>query len=299
MPLVTDKNYYLHEKLKEELDFLNKANDKKWDVWGIIDGVEGVAKTTLATSIAYYLNYISGAKLPFGIKNVVYTADQFFEAVDTQPNKTVILWDEFVLGGLSTDAMSKIQKAIISKAVTMRKKQMFVLLLIPYVFLLRRYFAIARTRFMIHVDSPDGISRGHFKYYGYRQKKELFLRGFKSWDYDVARYDFKGNFKTDIAMEHNLFFDNNEYDKKKEKAILSASEEKASPMLELAREQRNKFFLMLLGQYSQAEISKVTRINQSQCSKIYSGIKGKEEDLLDYRSIPHKTFQMPKKISFK
>jgi hypothetical protein len=78
-----------------------------------------------------------------------------------------VLWDEFVLGGMSEDALTKMQRSLIKKFTMMREKKLYVGLIIPYIFLLKPYFAVARTRFLLQTYSNDGIDRGSFKFYNY------------------------------------------------------------------------------------------------------------------------------------
>ena len=150
--------------------------------------------------------------------------EQFSNFVDThnedgtEPGQ-VVLWDEFVTGGLSTD-MNAIQNALIKKFTMIRKKRMFIILVIPYIFMLRTYFAIARTKLLIHVWTENFISRGNYAVYGYNTKHDLFFagtKGTKKWKYSVQP-DFNGYFLKDIAQP-NFFINDVDYEKKKDEAI--------------------------------------------------------------------------------
>lgn len=211
---VTDKGYYMDETLIENLDLLKKAVEKKWDGIIMIDGIEGSAKTTFAGAIAYYLNQ------DYGLDNVVFTQEQFFEAVDNSKPGQVIHWDEFVFGGLSTEALNKVQNALIKKMTTIRKKRLYILLLMPWFFMMRPYFAIGRSRCLIHTYTPDGITRGRFKFYSFINKQKLYHAGKKEYQYYI-KPNFIGHFTDTFGM----FFDEKEYEKKKDKAIESLSKE--------------------------------------------------------------------------
>ena len=110
----TENEYYMDKTLVDNLNILKKAVRNKWDGFIMFDGVEGSAKTTLAAATAKYLDP------NYNIDNVIFTQDQFFEAVDHAKKESVIHWDEFIFGGLSTEAMNQTQNALIKKITTIR-----------------------------------------------------------------------------------------------------------------------------------------------------------------------------------
>ena len=87
--------------------------------------------------------------------------------------------------------------------------------------MLRMYFAVQRARALIHFFSPDGVSRGQFKFFSYDSKSVLFARGKKEFNMNAAKPDYIGN-STDLT---GLFFDDKEYQAKKDRAIRKISEE--------------------------------------------------------------------------
>lgn len=199
-----DDNLYANLK-----NYLIPAVEKKWDAIGLITGMEGSGKSTMAFTIAYTCDPT------FDIDRVVFTPEQLLKAIDKAKIGQAIVFDEAVMGMMSQDASTQIQSVLIKKFVTIRKKRLFIFLVIPSIFLLRKYFAIFRTRFLLHTFSPDGINRGFFKFYGYTKKRQLYVRGLKEFDQGIIREDFQGRFK-DTA---GFFFDVNEYEVKKDDAI--------------------------------------------------------------------------------
>lgn len=162
------------------MEHAKKAVEKKWDYVVLVDGVEGSGKSGLSITMAYYLDR------SFTHERIVFTPEQFIHAVDNSIPGQAIVWDEFVLGGLSDDALKEIQTTVIKKMVTIRKKRLYIFLVIPYIFMLRPYFGVGRTRLLFHTHSPDGLQRGSFKIYNYERKKFLFFRGKKFYDYSVC-----------------------------------------------------------------------------------------------------------------
>lgn len=210
------KGFYMDGFLKENLDYELKRIGKNWDAILLYDGEEGSAKTTLACANAFYLSHEKG--LQFGIDSIVFSQKDFMSIVDKAEPFTNIVWDEFVLSGLNLEALNTMQITLIKKMTIIRKKRLVIHLIIPYMFMLSKYFAI-RTRCLIHVYSPDNLTRGFFSYFSKPKKKKLYIDGKKYWEYNV-----KGDFNGGFTNTFGLFFDENEYNKKKDIATENLSD---------------------------------------------------------------------------
>jgi len=210
--------YRIDDNLKGNLDLLMKSVSKGWDNVMIIDGREGTAKSTLGKMICFYLS-----KGKFNVDNIVFTAEQFIQAVEKAPIGSAILFDEMVMAGMSSDAMSGMQKMLIKKFTLIRKKQLHIVLIIPYFFMLQKYFAIGRTRCLIHNFSSDGISRGSFKFYNEDKKRSLYVRNYKFWYYPEERITF--NFYGHFDDYTGKFIDEEAYEKKKDEALAEIGKE--------------------------------------------------------------------------
>lgn len=213
--------YWMDNILKNNLDLLKQSVKRKWDGTFLITGMEGSGKSNAAFMCANYLDpTFQGEE---ALRRIVFTADQFYKIVDTAKPETSIVWDEMVLGGMSDDALTNMQKALIKKFTLLRKKRLYLILVIPYIFMLRLYFAVARTRFVMHFYSPDGLERGFFKFYSYDKKRELYFKGKKNyWNMNVVPADFIGQTRN----TEGYFFDDAEYQKKKDSANLVEEEKK-------------------------------------------------------------------------
>ena len=240
--------FYLNEYLKHNLDnYLIKGVAKKWDGVVAITGMEGSAKSTNAFTIARYCDpTFPGQLLNDGTNRrtcdrIVFSTKDFMEQIDKATPGQAIVFDEAVMGFLAQDSATDLQKALVKKMVTIRKKRLFIFIVIPSIFLLRMYMAVFRTRALIHFYTPDGLSRGHFKFYSYDTKRKLFVKGKKEFDQSVQKADFVGS-ATDTE---GYFIDVKEYDKKKDEAIKSLTEEpekkknEASDLRKLIKGQRD------------------------------------------------------------
>lgn len=207
---IQGKSYYMDLALKANLDDLKLAVKNKWDGVFVLDGMEGSGKTKFAKSILYYLT--DGR---FKITDIFFTPEQFEQWVDQAQPGDGGLWDEFVLGGMSEEALTRMQISIVKKMTLIRKKRLYIALLIPYFFMLKSYFAVARARFLLHVTSPDGIQRGYFRFYNYKQKRQLYFKNKKNWSYDGVAASFHGRF----TNYEGMFVNEDEYEEKKDSAI--------------------------------------------------------------------------------
>lgn len=208
---IKGKEFYIDGYLKDNLDHMKKSVDKFWDMVGAIDGPEGVAKSTLSQMLGYYL---SDGNLK--LDNIVFTTEQFTEAVNRSKPKDCIIFDEMVMGGMSADALTTMQKELTKQFTLIRKKQLFIILVIPYFHMLQKYYGLSRTKFLIHCYTPDWIERGYFKFYNYDQKNYLYVRGHKYWNYPKdCSFAFRGKF----TNYTNQFINQKAYEEKKDAAI--------------------------------------------------------------------------------
>lgn len=238
---VGGKRFYMVNNIQKILDHFIRSNKKKWDFVCLITGIEGSAKTTFAKCIAWYLTKKFKKSNKFTNDNIVFTPKEFYDAVDKAKPGECILWDEFVMAGMSTD-MGAIQNAIIKKFTIIRKKQLFIILVIPFIWMLRSYFAIARTKLLINVYSPDFIRRGFYAVWGYNRKKHLYFRGTMTgtkWSYKSVDPSFHGTFLKDIAQP-NFFTDDKEYEHKKDMATKKIGVGKTAKEKEKEKEEKLK-----------------------------------------------------------
>lgn len=220
MRKVTDIGFWMDGFLQDNLNWAKEAIKKSWDCWFMFTGVEGSGKTTMCASVGYYLMYDEKTnKSNFGLDNIVWTVEQFKRALTSLPPGSAIIWDEAVFGLLSTEAMGEVQRTLMKYATTIRKRRLYVFLVIPHVFMLGRYF-VNRCRAMVYVRSEDGINRGKFRFYNRDQTMYLYAEGKKHWNYPLkCHWSFCGDHKVKSLSE--LGIDEEEYEKRKDSAINS------------------------------------------------------------------------------
>jgi len=204
---------YLLETLKDS----NLAIKKGWDIITLLVGYEGDGKTTLGVQMGLYWDHT------LNIDRIVFNAKQFEEVVDSCPKESSVIWDE--ADDLSGNWSSEIVLAIKKKMKRIRRKRLKIILCTPTFHDLNKYFAISRTRFLVHVYAK-GLERGYFRVFGRERKKKLYIYGKKEMDLGVTNSDFNGKF-IDIPDGFPIdMSEDGEYDLKKEASTQSLIETK-------------------------------------------------------------------------
>jgi hypothetical protein len=199
---VGEHNYYMDGYLQANIDHMKKDVMKRnYDGFVLIVGREGYGKTTMSLQVAKYCDPT------FGLDRVVFTAEQFLEAVDKAEKYQAIVFDE-TMGYLSSrGAMSKFNRALIKVMSEMRSKNLFIFMNIPNIFMMDWYVAQHRTTGLIYI-----YKRRFFGSYDYPTKKKLYREGKKYHTYHIPP-NFKGKFTKYFPIDQQA------YEKKKQDAI--------------------------------------------------------------------------------
>ena len=204
-----------------------------FDTIFFVDGTEGSGKSETAKQCSLIINN------DFSEDDIVYTPDQFEKWVLSSKRKKgdVCLWDEFIFGGNTGDALTSMQNSLIKMFVTMRSKGLVVLLVAPSIFLIRKYFAIFRTRFLLHCYCK-GINRGYMKFYTSAQKQMIYNYGYKTWFYSPS---VKPAFTCRLTKWSDKFLDEAKIEKKKQEAIKSLGEPNEKKFVKMTPKQMEYF----------------------------------------------------------
>lgn len=181
---VLDKNgneiasYFIEPRIKKILDdkILPSLNKSDKDCIIAIDGGEGSGKSTLAFQIGKY------ADKTLDLSRVVFSAEDFRNAIYKAKKGQCIIYDEAFTGLSSRSSLSGINRALVSLMMQMRQKNLLVIIVLPTFFLLDKYVALFRTRALFHVYETGG-RRGYYKVYNRKAKKYLFLMGRQTYSY--------------------------------------------------------------------------------------------------------------------
>jgi len=247
-------SYSMSSRLKYNFDkkIIPSLLKKDKDCVLVIDGKEGSGKSTLAFQIAKYVDN------NFNISDIVFSPDEFRDKILHAKKGQAIVYDEAFTGFSSRSSLSPVNRVLVSLAMQMRQKNLFILIVLPTIFLLDKYMAIFRTRALIHVFESRG-KRGYFKIYNSQKKRYLILMGQKTMTYKIKGLytRFKGRFYGKFALGSDEL--ERKYRKLKEKALSDSEKTSMSSAQVKFREQRD-LLIWLFRKYTKLKYKEIENI---------------------------------------
>ena len=241
---------YIDGLLASNLDTYAEKIVKDMHFLIIISGNDSVGngKTTIATHIGTYLtnkiNQLHGTNNTFTSENVGLKAKDLVDLSFKNPQYSVNLLDEG--DDLTTHGMK--QAAVELKRYFRKCRQLnqVLILIIPSFFELPKFYALARSHCLINVKFHGNFDRGVFDFYGPSNKKKLYLKGKRDWDYSVANPNFQGRFFADYCFFPDVKGETELYKKKKYKDMVDdADENKPKCERTIEKEIKQQYFLRL------------------------------------------------------
>ncbi len=227
-------SYSMSSRLKKNLKniVLKGLIQKDKDYVLVIDGREGSGKSTLAMQIG------KAVDPTLNLKRVVFSPEDFRAAILKSKKGQCIIYDEAFTGYSSRSSLSPVNRVLVSLGMQMRQKNLFIILVLPTIYLLDKYMAIFRTRCLVHVFESKG-HRGYFRLFGYKKKKLLLLLGSKTMSYTFKKVKtrFKGRFYGKFALGGAEV--EKEYRKQKEKALMDSEQHSMTSAQVKYKEQRD------------------------------------------------------------
>ncbi len=246
--------YSMSIRLRRNLEdkVIQNLQKKDKDCIIVVDGREGTGKSTLAFQVGKYVDP------SLDLSRVVFSAEDFREAVFKAKKGQCVIYDEAFTGFSSRSSLSPVNKVLVSLVMQMRQKNLFVIIVLPTIFLLDKYVALYRTNSLIHVFESKGV-RGFFKVYNYRLKKYLILVGKKTLSYSpkLVRTNFKGRFFGKFVLGGEEV--EKEYKKLKEKALQDSEKTSMSSAQVRFKEQRD-LILWLFKKYTKLTYQEIETI---------------------------------------
>lgn len=219
-----EKEIYLDGILKSNLDLGVEQLKKDWDQVWFIDGNEGAGKSVLGVTCAYYVSP-ENRRHNLIDRIIVKIEDATRVIKDARPNDSVVIDESF--GGMSASSfMSKLNKVLQRLFTEIRAKNLFIFVIAPTFMDINRYFAIWRSKCLLHVYSTKG-DRGYCAFYNADRKKKLYIQGRKLYyNYLCVQPNFRFRF-TDKAAKTAVDWD--EYKRRKREKNLDTEEEVSLP----------------------------------------------------------------------
>ena len=153
----------------------------------VVDGKERAGKSLFALQQACYLDST------FNLDRVVFTPEEFVEAIKKAERGKVIIYDEAFFGLSSRSAISKVNKEIVKCLMEVGQKNLIIFLVMPSFFELDRYVSLHRAVGLFHVYKNKEGKRGHVRIFNQGLLKNLYTTGKvkHSYDYPVSKYNVK------------------------------------------------------------------------------------------------------------
>jgi len=201
---------YLDGYIKPNLDLgIKQLKDDFDQVW-FIDGAEGAGKSDLMAQLAYYVNKEETRHTL--IDRICTTAETFDAAILKAEAFEAVVLDEAFGAMSATGSMGKINKVLQRRFTEIRSKNLFVFIGAPSFMDIMRYFAIWRSKCLLHVYLGKDRRRGFAAFYGEKKKRKLYILGKKNfYNYSIVAPQFTFRF----TKQMHKVLDKEAYDIKK------------------------------------------------------------------------------------
>ena len=247
-------SYSMSTRLKKNLDttIIPSLHQNDKDCVLVVDGKEGSGKSTLAMQIGKYVDPT------LDLSRVVFSPEDFRDAIINAKKGQCVIYDEAFTGFSSRSSLSPVNRVLVSLSMQMRQKNLFVLIVLPTIFLLDKYMAMFRTKALIHVFESKG-RRGYFRIFNSNKKKLLILLGNKTMTYNVKGLNtrFRGRFYGKFALGPPEV--DKKYRKKKEKALADSEKTSMNSSQVKFKEQRD-LLLWLFKKYTKLTYKQIEEI---------------------------------------
>lgn len=212
-----ERGYSFNLRLGKNLEFWRKAvRNQNMDFSLVIDGKEGSGKTVLGQQVAEFFDIDGELDLN---TQICFTPKQFEKAVLSLKQFKSIVWDEARSGLNRRRSTQKVNTQITDMLSRCRRRNLFLIIIMPAFYDMDLNVAVHRTRALIHVwydfgsEDPDKpLRRGFFRFYTEEGKKSLYTNKFHRMSYN---YPFLRNSCFDGTFTDHWCVDEKEYDRLK------------------------------------------------------------------------------------
>ena len=201
---------YIDGQLYENLDILSQkiVNDMTFLAVIFSSTLEvGTGKSVFATQIGEVWSELMkknhNIDIPFTTKNVVWRPKQLIECAFQVPKYSYILLDEWE----DAHYWSELGMTLRQFFRKCRQLNLFIMCIIPSWFEFPKGYALSRSVFAIDVRFEGAFERGYFRFYDFKAKKNLYIKGKKEHNYDVVRYSFTGRFTDGYGVPKQEYID--------------------------------------------------------------------------------------------
>jgi len=188
---------YMDGILYDNLKLMAKNIARDMTFMGVISSSTlevGTGKSTLVQQMAEaytdLVNQYHGTNIEFKTENIVFRPKILIERAFKLPKYSCIILDEWE----DAHFWSELGVSLRQFFRKCRQLNLFIIIIIPNYFQLPMNYAISRSLFFIDVKFEGEFERGYFNFYSFNKKKNLYLQGKKTHNYNVVKADFSGRF---------------------------------------------------------------------------------------------------------
>lgn len=262
----------LAEKITDDMTFLAICSSSTLEV--------GTGKSVFMTQIGEawcdLVNQIHGTNLEFTMKNIVFRPKDLIKRAFEVPKYACVLVDEWE----DAHYWSELGISLRQFFRKCRQLNLFIIVIIPNFFQLPMPYAVSRSVCFIDVRFEGKFERGFFRFYNFKRKRELYIKGKKYHDYNVCQANFTGRFLNGYGVPDE------EYRKAKYEDMLRADDEekKKQPSEKEIKVRIFKQFRERLPELTIKRLSEGFAISERTAYKWMSG--DEQEDVKETNSEP-------------
>lgn len=175
---------------KNSLERLKKINA---DRVFVVDGMEGIGKSTWAFQQACYIDRSLNNSPEKFVSRIAFSPDEFKDLA-TQVKNGVVIFDEAFRGLSSRAALSKENKKLIQCFMEMRQQNNIVFIVLPSFFMLDIYVAMLRSSGLFNIYNAKHGKKRAWRGFNRFDKNQIYQTGIKKgWNY-FLKSKFSGYF---------------------------------------------------------------------------------------------------------
>ena len=198
-----DENYYenlkvLAEVIVNDMTFMAIISSSTLEV--------GTGKSVFVQQTAeawlYLVNKLHGFNLPeLNMSNIVFKPKDLIKRAFEVPRYSVVIVDEW------DDAhyWSELGVSMRQFFRKCRQLNLFIILVIPNFFQMPINYAVSRSVFFVDVRFEGKFERGYFRFFNFNKKKDLYINGKKTQNYNCVKPDFIGRFTKGYCVDEQLY----------------------------------------------------------------------------------------------
>lgn len=198
-----DESYYenlkvLAEVITNDMTFMAIVSSSTLEV--------GTGKSVFVQQTAeawiHLVNTIHGLNLPeLTMKNIVFKPKDIIKRAFEVPQYSCLIVDEWE----DAHYWSELGMSMRQFFRKCRQLNLFIILIIPNFFQMPSSYAITRSVFFIDVRFEGKFERGYFRFFSFKKKKDLYIYGKKTQDYECVRPDFIGRFTKGYVVDEKVY----------------------------------------------------------------------------------------------